>query len=151
MNKATSIKIAVPAIVILTALWIAWPSILVGSLYFVEKKEEGASQKACGRIVAQGERCIPVILKSIENNGVYRRVHCYLPTALREIGGSAHDDLINRTDIQSDDKKRDRLIMSLNWAFGDESRNHLIVDRERDRLKPPKKKSEPPLCASPRI
>ena len=48
--------------------WLLWPSLVVGSLAFVEKKGEESSRAVCDRIVAVGPRVIPAAIASLKRN-----------------------------------------------------------------------------------
>lgn len=125
---------ALMAAVIFTA-WAVAPTLAVWSLDFIEHKGEEPSRRACDRIVYFGERAIPAIIAGIESHSPWVRGQCYLPVALKEIGGSAHNQLLAAIDQQHDPYVRACLISSLHTAFEDYSRLHIILDdAEQSRL-----------------
>jgi hypothetical protein len=87
-----------------------------------DKKGEESSRAVCDRIVAHGERAVPAIISSIKSHSPWVRRYCYLPVALREIGGSAHPLLLHAINRESDPAKRAYLVSSLHAAFKDYSR-----------------------------
>ncbi len=61
--------------------WLLWPSIVVGSLCFADKKGEASGRRGCDRIVGVGPRAIPAIIRSVKRNSPWVRRYCYLPIA----------------------------------------------------------------------
>ena len=81
------------AAVTLIGGWAACPTLAVWSMALATSKGEASSRAACDRIVFFGERAIPSTIASIERNSPWVPRYCYLPIALKEIGGSAQSDL----------------------------------------------------------
>lgn len=107
--------------------WLAAPGIAVWSMALATKKGEKSSQAARDRIVFFGERAIQPTISSIERHSPWVRRYCYLPSALQNIGGSAHQDLLAAIDEQKDPWKRAHLISALQSAFDDYSRLDTII------------------------
>jgi hypothetical protein len=102
--------------------WVMWPTIVVSSLHFVEKKGEEPSRRACDRVVGVGPRAVPAIIRSIKRNSPWVRVHCYLPIALGKLGQPARDSLLEAIDSETNPKIRAFLISSLQSGLSDFSR-----------------------------
>ena len=97
-------------------------------MHLADTKGEESSRAVCDRILAHGERAIPAIISSIETNSPWVRRHCYLPIALKEIGGSAQSGLNQAINNQSNPRRRAFLISSLQTAFEDYSRFEIVLN-----------------------
>ena len=115
--------------------WLVAPRVAVWSMALATKKGEESSQAARDRIVFFGQRAIQPTIASIEEHSPWVRRYGYLPSALKQIGGSAHPDLLAAIDGQNDPMKRAYLISALQTAFDDYSRLDTVVsDFEEGRL-----------------
>ncbi len=111
------------------------PRFAVWSMAFASKKGEESSRAARDRIVFCGERAIQPTIASIEVHSPWVRRYCYLPSALKMIGGKAHDELISAIKGQEDEVKRAYLISALQTGFDDYSYLYqVILDFEEERL-----------------
>ncbi len=122
------------AVTLLLAIVLWWwfaPWFTVWSMCLADKKGEESSRAVCDRIVAHGERAVPAIISSIKSHSPWVRRYCYLPIALREIGGSAHPQLLRAIDRESDPAKRAYLVSSLHTAFKDYSRFGVVLNDMR--------------------
>jgi hypothetical protein len=124
--KKTNIIVTCAA-ALLALAWIAWPSLVVGSVCFSDPKGEESGRRACDRIVGVGPRAIPAIIRSLKGNGPWSRGHSYLPIALRELGEPAHEALIEAIDTEQDPSTRAKLVDSLQNGFQDYSRLSAVI------------------------
>lgn len=132
--KGRQIKVALVLLALLGG-WLIAPRVAVWSIVFATKKGEDSSKAAQDRIVFFGERAIQPTIASIEENSPWTRRYCYLPGALKRIGGSAHAQLLAAIDQQDDPQKRGYLISALQNAFQDFSQLTTIInDLEEGRI-----------------
>lgn len=119
MKKRTVISIAACLAGLPVLGWFLWPSMVVGSLAFVEKKGEEPSRRACDRIVAVGPRVIPAVIRSLKRHGPWSRRYCYLPIALAKLGEPSRLALLEAIHHEPDTLVRLKLISALHTAFDD--------------------------------
>jgi hypothetical protein len=124
-------RLSIVVVLMVTACavgWLLWPSIVVGSLCFADKKGEASGRRACDRIVAVGPRAIPAIIRSVKRNSPWVRRYCYLPIALGELGEPAHEALLAAIDSETDPGDRAKLASSLLKGFKDFSRVSVVIE-----------------------
>lgn len=126
MRRRYVILVSVAALLI--GGWLVAPRIAVWSMALATKKGEASSQAARDRIVFFGELAIRPTIASIEEHSPWVRRYCYLPSALKKIGGSAHRDLLAAIESQDDPEKRACLISALQTAFDDYSQFDTVID-----------------------
>ena len=120
---------------ILLGGWVVAPQLAVWSMALTSSKAEESSQAARDLIVFFGERAIQPTIASIEEHSPWVRRHCYLPSALEKIGGTAHSDILAAIEGQDDPTKRAYLISTVQTAFEDYSHfDTVIEDFEAGRL-----------------
>jgi len=133
MRKRKIITLAFISLLFLA--WMGAPTLAVWSMAFASGKGEESSRRACDRIVFFGERSIRPAIASIERESPWVRRYCYLPIALKEIGGAAHSELLAAIDRQDDPRKRAYLVSTLQTAFDDYSRLAVIIeDAQEERI-----------------